>query len=86
MNFITFFLVYVLVGVVVFSITHWGEILDLFDHFDNKELQKGELQEFFLLMTVVVLGWGFLFIYMFMIDPIKTLKERWQKKHNSQNV
>lgn len=86
MNFITFFLVYVLVGVVVFSITHWTEIVDIFDRSDNNSIQKGELQEFFLLMTVVVLGWGILFIYAFIYDPIKILKERWQKKHNSQNV
>ena len=83
MNFIIFFLVYVLNGIVVFSITHWSEILNLFDH---SEIQKGELQEFFLLMRVVVFGWGFLFIYMFVIDPIKKLKEKWQKKNNSQNV
>lgn len=86
MNFITFFLVYVLNGIVVFSITHWTEIVNIFDRSDNNSIQKGELQEFFLLMIVVIFGWGFIFIYAFIIDPIKKLKERWQKKHNSQNV
>ena len=82
MTFITFTLVYILIGIVVTSIFAWDEIRDTFNRCERDSqnpLTKEEWQEFWLLITTYTLGWGVFTIYLFVIDPIKTLYKKCQQ-------
>jgi hypothetical protein len=81
MTVITFILVYVLIGIVVASIFAWNEIQEVFDRCERDSqnpLTKEEWQEFWLLITTYTLGWGVFTIYLFVIDPIRTLYKKCQ--------
>lgn len=78
MTFITFILVYILIGIVITSIFAWDEIRDVFDRSERDSqnpLTKEEWQEFWLLIITYTFGWGVLLI-MTIVDSIKGI---WRK-------
>ena len=83
MNFIIFFLTYLLIGFIITFFVLWDEIKIFFKNCDTG-LKPGEAQEFIILICSCLFGWGILFVYTFIIDPIKNLYRAWLKKY-SQN-
>ena len=79
---IEFILIYILVGVVVAMIFNWNEISEVFDRCERDSqnpLTKGERQEFIILISTCVFGWGFFVIYLFIVDPVKNLINKYRK-------
>jgi hypothetical protein len=73
---ITFILVYILIGVIVASIFGWDETKEVFERSERdsqNRLTKQEWREYIFLIASYTLGWGAFVIYVFIIDPLKTL-------------
>lgn len=78
MAIITFILVYILIGIIFASFFAWCEIKEVFDRSESESqnpLTKEEWQEFIVLISTCIFGWGVLLI-MTIIDSIKGI---WKK-------
>ena len=78
MAIITFILVYILIGIIFASFFAWSEIKEVFDRSESESqnpLTKEEWQEFIVLISTYIFGWGVLLI-MTIIDSIKGI---WKK-------
>ena len=78
MAFVTFILVYILIGIVVTSIFAWDEIKEVFNRSERDSqnpLTKEEWQEFTILILTCLFGWSVLLI----ITIIDSIKGIWKK-------
>ena len=79
---ITFILVYILIGLIVASVFGWDETKEVFERSERdsqNRLTKQEWIEYIFLMMTYTLGWGIFIVYVFIIDPIKTLYKKCQQ-------
>lgn len=69
-------LIYILIGVIFATVFGWNETKEVFERSERdsqNRLTKQEWREYIFLITTYILGWGIFAIYIFIINPLKTL-------------
>lgn len=69
-------LIYILIGVIFATVFGWDKTKEVFERSEygsQNSLTKHEWREYIFLITTYILGWGVFAIYIFIINPVKTL-------------